>query len=84
MEVPDWEARLHHCFSRVLADLVIDLNAEIEERRESGAPFDYKRELKSQQSVRALQQSIIPMYKKAVDRGRATGFGAEWEAGNTG
>ena len=48
MEVPDWEARLHHCFSRVLADLVIDLNAEIEERRESGAPFDYKRELKSQ------------------------------------
>ena len=84
MEVPDWEARLHHCFSRVLADLVIDLNAEIEERRESGAPFDYKRELKSHQSVRALQQSIIPMYKKAVDRGRATGFGAEWEAGNTG
>ena len=84
MEVPDWEARLHHCFSRVLADLVIDLNAEIEERRESGAPFDYKRELKSPQSVRALQQSIIPMYKKAVDRGRATGFGAEWEAGNAG
>lgn len=74
-----WEGRLRRCFSRVLADLVIDLNAEVEERGAEGEPFDYKRELKSPQSVRGLQQSIIPMYKKAVDRGRATGFGEEWE-----
>ena len=75
----DWERRLQRSFSRVLADLIIDLNAEVESRSADGEPFDYKRELKSPQSVRGLQQSIIPMYKKAVDRRRATGFGAEWE-----
>ena len=75
----DWDGRLQRCFSRVLTDLVIDLNAEVADRGADGEPFDYKRELKSPQSVRGLQQSIISMYKKAVDRDRATGFGAEWE-----
>ena len=79
LDVRDGESRLRRCCAVILKDLVIDLNAEVDEREEDGNAFDYKRELKSPQSVRALQQSIIPMYMKAVARGRATSFGSEWE-----
>lgn len=77
---PDGAGRLRRSFRRVLEDLVIDLNAEVEERESAGDPFDYKRELKSPQSVRNLQRAIITSYQKAVTRERATGFGQEWMA----
>lgn len=62
----------------VVLDLTIDLNAEIDERNEAGAPFDYKRELKSSSAVRAVRSSVIPSYQKAIKRGRASSFGEEW------
>ena len=62
----------------VLTDLVIDFNAELREREEARNPFDYKREFKSANSVRELSRVIIPQYQKAVQRNRATAFGAEW------
>lgn len=65
---------------RISDDLVIDLNAELEEREESGKPFDHKRELKSLTAVRALRNSIIPAYEKALRRKRATSFTDEWQA----
>ena len=77
---PNGAERLRASFACVLNDLVIDLNAEVEERESAGTPFDYKRELKSPQSVRKLQQGIISSYQKAVARKRATGFGEEWVA----
>ncbi len=77
LAVPEWESGLRHCFRRVLTDLVIDLNEEVGER-DSGNPFDYKRELKSPQAVRALRRSVIPIYKKTVARDRITSFGGEW------
>ena len=46
--------------------------------------FDYKRELKSPQSIRKLRQSIISSYQKAVTRNRANGFGDEWIASEHG
>lgn len=76
----DGAGRLRRSFRRVLGDLVIDLNAEVEDRESSGNPFDYKRELKSPQSVRNLKRVIITSYQKAVARERATGFGEEWMA----
>ncbi len=72
--------RIRACFDRVLDDLVIDLNAEIEERTTEANPYDYKRELKSPQSIRKLRQNIISVYQKAVARKRATSFGHEWVA----
>jgi len=75
---PDGADRLQKSFRRVLGDIVIDLNAEVEERESSGEPFDYKRELKSPHSVRQLKRVIITSYQKAVARKRATGFGEEW------
>ncbi|WP_419162367.1 AIPR family protein [Candidatus Palauibacter sp.] len=77
---PNGASKLRRSFGRVLDDLVIDFNAEMEERERSDHPFDYKRELKSPQSVRSLQRGILTSYQKAVARGRATGFGEEWLA----
>ena len=77
-------ARLSTSFLRVLEDLVIDLNAEVEEPVAAVTSFDYKRELKSPQSIRKLRQSIISSYQKAVTRNRANGFGDEWIASEHG
>lgn len=72
--------RIKQTLSAVLRDLIVDLNAELKDRIESGNPIDYKRELKSQASVRQLERNIIPNFIKAVGRDRATSFGAEWQS----
>ena len=76
---PRGRERIRACCARVAADIVIDLNAEVKDRRESENPLDYKRELKSPSAVRELSRSIIPQYQKAVSRNRANSFGKEWE-----
>lgn len=77
---PDGAARIISAFSAVVRDLIIDLNAEIRDRKESNQVFDFKRELKSPNAVRELAKSIIPQYQKAVTRDRAMSFGGEWES----
>lgn len=64
----------------VADDLIVDLNAELNEREETGNPFDHKRELKSANAVRALRGEIIPGYQKALNRNRASSFSDEWKA----
>jgi hypothetical protein len=71
--------RIRLCFNKVLNDIIIDLNAEINEREENKNPIDYKRELKSPSAVRAFEKSIISSYKKGVARRRASAFGMEWK-----
>lgn len=75
---PSGRERLRSCATRIVKDIIIDLNAEVRERAEADNPFDYKRELKSPNSVRQMERSIIPQYWKAVSRGRACSFGQEW------
>lgn len=75
------ESGSRHPFLRIpgsLSDLIIDLNAEIEERETQGTPFDYKRELKSPSAVRGLASDILPMYEKTLKRGRVSSFSEEW------
>lgn len=79
IEPADNESRLVACINSVLCDLIVDLNAEIQERQDQGSPFDYKREFKSPVQVRKLAKDILPPYQKAVSRGRATSFRTEWE-----
>ncbi len=64
-------------FSPIVADLITDLNAEIEERKEGNNPFDHKRELKSPTAIKTLSKQIIPSYVKAIRRDRATSFTVE-------
>ncbi|MBO9647392.1 MAG: AIPR family protein [Variovorax sp.] len=61
----------------ILADLIVDFNAEIAERIEAKNPFDHKRELKSPTAVRTLAKQLIPSYEKAIRRDRATSFSSE-------
>lgn len=76
---PGGRARLRQSIGPVVGDLVIDLNAELRERLEAGNPFDYKRELKSPNSVRDIQRGIISNYHKSVARKRVSSFGDEWQ-----
>ncbi len=69
---------------QIADDLVVDLNAELAEREESGRPFDHKRELKSVNAIRALRGDVLPSYQKAVTRKRASSFGEEWQSGPIG
>lgn len=75
----DGRARLRRSIAPVINDLVIDLNAQVRERVEKNDPFDFKRELKSPNSVRELGRSIIANYQKSVARKRADSFGQEWD-----
>jgi hypothetical protein len=70
--------RVRRCCELVLGDLVVDLNAELKEREDANNPIDFKRELKSPTAVRQLAQQVVPLYEKAVKRGRVKSFTAEW------
>ena len=80
---PQGAKRIRDSVESVLGDLIIDFNAEIEERECQGQPFDYKREFKSPNPVRDLAKSIIAPYQKAIRRNRATSFALEWETSAT-
>ncbi len=80
LSAPNGSDRLRSCVRKIIGDLVVDLNAELQEREEAGKPIDYKRELKSITAVKKLARDIIPAYQKAVKRNRAAAFGEEWEA----
>ena len=71
--------RIETCCRRVIDDLVIDLNAEVRERKDSDKPIDYKRELKSRNAVRSLSRSIIVQYQKSISRSRVNSFEQEWK-----
>jgi hypothetical protein len=75
--------RIRKALGVVLKDLIVDLNGEVKERRESGTPLDYKSEFKSPKTVRDLARAVTSMYQKSIVRGRISGFGAEWSAAAT-
>jgi AIPR protein len=68
---------LYSAMHHIVSDLIVDLNAETDERAVAGNPFDHKRELKSPTAVRAIAKQIIPSYEKAIRRDRATSFSSE-------
>lgn len=68
---------LKHVACQVLADLVIDFNAEVDERRDNEDPLDYKREFKSPKAVKHLTLSILANYAKGVKRGKSVSFMGE-------
>ena len=61
----------------VLGDLIIDFNAELDDRLAAGDPFDHKRELKSPSAVKKLTGEILSNYQKGVNRGKSVSFSGE-------
>jgi hypothetical protein len=74
------EAGLEAITTVIVGDLLVDLDAELNEREADGRIFDYKRDLKSPSAVRDLANQILPSYEKAIRRGRATSFSVELDA----
>lgn len=74
------QERIRTCCRRVVDDIVIDLNAEVRERKDSDNPLDYKRELKSPNAVRSLARNVITQYQKSISRTRVNSFEKEWIA----
>lgn len=64
------------CVHTVLDDLIIDLNAEFEER--GGENFDFKATFKSANLLRSLKDAVITSYKKIINRGRTESFSQLW------
>jgi hypothetical protein len=70
---------LRNCVTEVLKDLVIDLEAEVEEREAAQGPLDFKRMLKTEKEVRGLTKDVMTGYLKAVRRHRSPSFGELWD-----
>ncbi len=71
------ESQLFECIDILMADLIIDINAEFQER--GGENFDFKRIFKSSNSLRALKNEVLAPYHKLVSRGRVESFSQLWE-----
>jgi hypothetical protein len=76
-QVNGW-ATLRESIARILSDLIVDLNHELDERAARGTPIDFKRELKSSSAAQKLASEIISSYEKLVNRGRTPPFKDEW------
>jgi hypothetical protein len=69
--------RFRKCLGTIVNDLVIDLNAEVEEL---GDNFDYRDSLRDETWVKKLNQKIVTDHLKQVKRGRIQSFSDEWKA----
>lgn len=63
------------CIARIVGDVVIDLNAEVDEFSDD---FDYRDKLRDQPWVAELSKKIATDHLKLVKRGRITSFAQDW------
>ena len=66
------EKNLFKCIHTVLGDLIIDLNAEFNDRE--GEKFDFKKVYNSPNMLRELTNEVLKAYQKVVNRGRVESF----------
>jgi AIPR protein len=64
------------CMSKIVGDLVVDLNAEVEEY---GDDFDYRDKLRDSAWVGELSKKVSGDHLKLVKRGRIKSFADEWK-----
>lgn len=67
--------KLGSCVSKVIRDIIIDINAEV---KQYGDDFDYRGKLRDVDWVKKLASEIVGTYVKLVQRGRLDSFGSEW------
>ena len=68
--------KLKKCFSVAVDDIIIDLNAEV---NDLGEDFDYKSKLRDELWVKELSRSIVSNYQKLVNRKRINSLKEEWK-----
>jgi hypothetical protein len=79
------QQRVMECVDKVAQVVVRILDSEIKRRdADPSAPFDFKRELKSPNSVREIRSTIVSHYQIAVDSKLAPTFAGEWKKSKNG
>jgi hypothetical protein len=68
------------CIKSIMDDVIIDINAELDEL---GEDFDYRGKLRDSAWVKELTRKVVSDYLKLVNRGRINSFEAEWNQKNT-
>ena len=69
------------CVDQILGDIVIDLNAELEQL---GPDFDYRGKLRDELWVKDLASQLVADYSKLVSRGRIDSFEVEFARSKSG
>ncbi|HEX8176986.1 MAG TPA: AIPR family protein [Pyrinomonadaceae bacterium] len=67
--------RFKDCVRTILKDVIIDVNAKVEEYGEN---FDYRDRLRNSQWVKELNQEVVSIHLKLIKRGTIKSFGEEW------
>jgi hypothetical protein len=73
-EIPQRD-HFRECISQILADVVIDLNAEVDGL---GEDFDYRDKLRDSKWVTEISKKVVADHRKLVARGRISSFNDEW------
>lgn len=72
----DKRDKFRKCVRRLLQDIVVDLNGELEGQ---GDDLDYRGRLRDEVWVTELSKSIIASHQKLVSRERIRSFSQEWD-----
>ncbi|MCX5753083.1 MAG: AIPR family protein, partial [Candidatus Krumholzibacteria bacterium] len=67
--------RIQSCIKRVIGDMIVDINHEVEEY---GEDFDYRGRLRDAEWVKNLSREVVGSYKKLVRRKRIPSLHSEW------
>lgn len=76
----DVRTHFKNCINRIMDDVIIDINAELDEL---GKDFDYRGKLRDSTWVKDLTRKVVSDYLKLVNRGRINSFETEWNKRNT-
>ncbi len=74
---PSDRERFRKCINTFVDDLIIDVNAEVDEY---GEDFDYRDKLRDADWIKKLATTIVADHLKQVNRGRIKSFKTEWES----
>jgi hypothetical protein len=77
--LPEDREYFNNCISKIVDDMIIDVNAEV---NELGDDFDYRGKLRDENWVKNLSKKVVGNYQKLVQRKRIDSFSAEWSRRN--
>lgn len=72
--------RFRACIRQIVGDVIVDLNAEVDEY---GEDFDYRDKLRDSDWIKKLSKTVVADYSKLIQRGRIQSFSDEWEKAAT-
>jgi hypothetical protein len=68
--------RFYNCVKTLMGDIIVDLNAEVDE---FGDNFDYRDKLRDSEWVKSLSKKIVADHLKQIKRARIPSLKQEWD-----